>query len=41
MIYMMPWPLEWHRLAKLKLWVRVPPVSFIKYGNEEIGRAHV
>ena len=36
MIYMMPWPLEWHRLAKLKLWVRVPPVSFIKYGNEVV-----
>lgn len=36
MIYLMPWPLEWHRLAKLKLWVRVPPVSFIKYGNEVV-----
>lgn len=24
---MMPWPLEWHRFAKLKLVVRVHPVS--------------
>ena len=23
----MPWPLEWHRFAKLKLVVRVHPVS--------------
>lgn len=33
---MMPWPLEWHRLAKLKLWVRVPPVSLIEFENEVV-----
>lgn len=32
----MPWPLEWHRLAKPKLWVRVPSVSFKESGNEVI-----
>ena len=31
---MMPWPLERHRPAKPKLWVRVPPVSLIEFGNE-------
>ena len=25
----MPWPLEWHRLATLKLLVRIQPVSFV------------
>lgn len=38
---LMPWPLEWHRLAKPKLMVRIHPVSFTVKKKGEAMLAHI